>query len=589
VSGNSAGFLYGGGIYAGTVNLTNCTVSGNSAASGGGIYANDAISLQGSVVSGNYKTNGDEDEIYIGSTTQNGNGELVTDDSGPLGTGSTHYIIGIPSGGLSELMETESKNINGFVRDIGKLKDNGGEMLTILPATDSPMLDAIPVDVFESWFIPTAQPANDQRGAPFERLFGTGIDIGALEARYAAPPVITQQPEDTSLMLGQTDTSLKVVAVSSDSGMLSYQWYSNMAFSNIGGSEILGATGSSYTPPATALGELYYYVAVTNTTMGLDLNKSTTVSSAVTVTVNKRTPALALSADPPGSMALPGTVKLTATLSGAYPGVSGLDIVFIVDGVSVGMNATNASGMAVFVLTDPSPKTYSFGASFAGDGNNESADASIAYTVTQNTAKSYRITATSDALSAISPKGAVDVQKGANQTFIFSAAQGYSVSAVTVDGAPLSKEQIALGQYTFRNVSSNHTIDVKGVAGANVKVKIDTHEGKGRVEYSTDGGQFKPFTPDTVLPEFTDVIFRAVADDGYRFVKWETSSGTFITPEIILTIAGDMPQLEVFFEKENGADEQNDNIIWWALGAVALVVIVGLILVIFFRSGARTV
>ena len=57
VSGNSAGYGGGGGLYnnGGTATLTNCTVSGNSAADGGGgcINAVGTTTLTNCTVSGN--------------------------------------------------------------------------------------------------------------------------------------------------------------------------------------------------------------------------------------------------------------------------------------------------------------------------------------------------------------------------------------------------------------------------------------------------------------------------------------------------------------------------------------------------------
>jgi len=80
--------------------------------------------------------------------------------------------------------------------------------------------------------------------------------------------------------------------------------------------------------------------------------------------------------------------------------------------------------------------------------------------------KSYYITATSDAGSTISPKGVTVVQFEQNITFFFSAANGRSISSVTIDGVPLTQEQMDLGQYTFRSVIMNHFIDVKSKASS---------------------------------------------------------------------------------------------------------------------------
>jgi|GEM_PF-3376959 len=83
--------------------------------------------------------------------------------------------------------------------------------------------------------------------------------------------------------------TLSVAATVSDGGTLSYQWYSNTANSNSGGTEIDDATGTSYTVPdgtGTNAGTHYYYCVVTNTLSG-GTNK--TASSVASLTVGPKT------------------------------------------------------------------------------------------------------------------------------------------------------------------------------------------------------------------------------------------------------------------------------------------------------------
>jgi hypothetical protein len=67
----------------------------------------------------------------------------------------------------------------------------------------------------------------------------------------------------------------------------------------------------------------------------------------------------------------------------------------------------------------------------------------------------YTITASAGVNGSITPSGAVSVAQGANQTFTVSALPGYQVSTVTVDGVA-----VRAGDYTFINVTANHTIAV---------------------------------------------------------------------------------------------------------------------------------
>jgi len=79
--------------------------------------------------------------------------------------------------------------------------------------------------------------------------------------------------------------------------------------------------------------------------------------------------------------------------------------------------------------------------------------------------KLYYITASSDPNSVISPSGINTVSKGGSITFAFTAKDGYHISSVTVDGRPLSGDQIKRGNFTFSDVNSNHSINAISAAG----------------------------------------------------------------------------------------------------------------------------
>jgi hypothetical protein len=66
----------------------------------------------------------------------------------------------------------------------------------------------------------------------------------------------------------------------------------------------------------------------------------------------------------------------------------------------------------------------------------------------------YTISASSDAHTTLYPNGSVQVLSGNNQIFNYSAASGYFISSVLVDGNAVS----ITGNYTFTNVNTNHTI-----------------------------------------------------------------------------------------------------------------------------------
>ena len=68
----------------------------------------------------------------------------------------------------------------------------------------------------------------------------------------------------------------------------------------------------------------------------------------------------------------------------------------------------------------------------------------------------YIIKAIAGAGGRISPSGDVSVGEGGNQTFTFTPDKGYAVSNVRIDGQSIG----AAKSYTFKNVSTPHTIEV---------------------------------------------------------------------------------------------------------------------------------
>jgi gliding motility-associated-like protein len=77
-----------------------------------------------------------------------------------------------------------------------------------------------------------------------------------------AAPAITNQPTSSSVCEGGTPTLL-TVAYSNGTGTPTYQWFSNTTNSTAGGTAITGATNSSYSPPSTTVGTLFYYCQIT--------------------------------------------------------------------------------------------------------------------------------------------------------------------------------------------------------------------------------------------------------------------------------------------------------------------------------------
>ncbi|MCL2032057.1 MAG: hypothetical protein FWG96_02120, partial [Methanomassiliicoccaceae archaeon] len=197
--------------------------------------------------------------------------------------------------------------------------------------------------------------------------------------------------------------------------------------------------------------------------------------------------------------------------------------------------------------------------------------------------RQYRITATSDAGSTISPSGQVNVQRGSDQMFSFSAADGYVITAVIVDGVYLSQERVDLGYYTFNNVAANHSIEVKSET-ADITLIIDLMEGKGYAEYSVDGSEFVRYYDVITLPGGSDIVVRAVADKGYEFSRWVTPY-VETTPQISFQNVFGPLHLELYFSGSGSSSDPAISISEMFIIILLIVLLAAglLIFVIFYR------
>jgi len=169
ISENSAGFRDGGGIFAfESVTVTNSTISGNSAERNGGGISGSRITIESSIVAGNTDDGSAPDlrrdtrgrltvrYSLIGNNTGTGLAEA------PVGMPDANgNLIGGPTGGIIDPL-------------LGPLADNGGPTETHALLLGSPAINA-----GDPGF--ASPPEFDQRGAPFARVFGGRIDMGAYE------------------------------------------------------------------------------------------------------------------------------------------------------------------------------------------------------------------------------------------------------------------------------------------------------------------------------------------------------------------------------------------------------------------------
>lgn len=242
ISGNSSNGPGGGLLVLGAVTLSNSTVSGNAAGTGGGLYAGvppeppvakgsvgGQVTLLNTTIHGNTATApaitakgtgavlpGSGGGIAIGSgfvldarfatITQNGASDagggiwldpaatatlsdsIVAGNTAPLGpdiAGSItaqYSLVQDPAG--ATFIGAGTGNQTGLDPLLGPLQDNGGPTQTRMPLAGSPVIDS-----GDPAF--TAPPAFDQRGAPYPRIVNGVVDKGAVEASVPAPQLVS--------------------------------------------------------------------------------------------------------------------------------------------------------------------------------------------------------------------------------------------------------------------------------------------------------------------------------------------------------------------------------------------------------------
>lgn len=179
IANNSA--KLGGGIYnaqSSSATFINATVSDNTAStSGGGLY-NDifsSVSLANTLVARNTKT-----DIVTQMLQSNGS----TASGGPISSQGNN-LIGSTTGSTG-FVSSDLTNVSSSSLHLGYLANKGGATLVVELLTNSPARDAgNPANATDANGTPLLF---DQRGAPFDRISGPAVDIGAFEAVEPTPP-----------------------------------------------------------------------------------------------------------------------------------------------------------------------------------------------------------------------------------------------------------------------------------------------------------------------------------------------------------------------------------------------------------------
>jgi len=128
-------------------------------------------------------------------------------------------------------------------------------------------------------------------------------------------PVVAKNPANATYGWGAPLNALQVKATVPDGGVLSYQWYTNTAFSVTGGTAIAGGTQSTNMPDPEALklGENVAFVVVTNTRTGQTVN-TTSVPAVITIVPGRNAAAPRINTQPKDKLYFTGEALTPITV-----------------------------------------------------------------------------------------------------------------------------------------------------------------------------------------------------------------------------------------------------------------------------------
>ena len=366
------------------------------------------------------------------------------------------------------------------------------------------------------------------------------------------PPLITGQPLPKSVLVGATAT-FEIVAVS-QGGMLTYQWRRN-------GTPISGATGTSYTTPATATADngTAYSVRVSSS------NGTSATSNGAVLTVGAPQP-LAISAEPQNASASVGqSASFSVTVTG---GTSAPTYQWRRNGSSItGANAVSYTTPAT-TLADTGT-TYSV---VVGSGPESVTSGNATLTVTQPTGgNGYYLLASAGPLvlgtitfangdqsvptqavlavnTAAPGGGAVTVEPAGQTRFLFS-----NVIEGTINGNQVSNLRSRLGTYLkggrlykVDQVVANGTLPAPQLVSALATTQVCGDGGIPTSPTYANGNDF-------ANPQGSWLFFRGpgadmlcnTADDNYWAVRLD-----MVATDLARTLPGE-PQIDIL--AANGA------------------------------------
>ncbi len=244
------------------------------------------------------------------------------------------------------------------------------------------------------------------------------------------PPAVVVPPVSQTVIAGQ-DAHLSVTATGT--APLSYQWYQN-------GVAVSGANTSSYTAPATTVGNFVYSVVVSNVA-------GTVTTSTFTLTVNPIAPTLAFVAIAPqtyGNAAIPVSATSASTGAVTYSVVSGP--------ATISGNVVTLTGTGTVVLR----------ANQVANGNYAAATATTSFAVAQEVPTlAFAAIAPQTYGSAAFPVSATSASSGAVTYSVASGPATIAGNVVTLTGTGtvvLHANQVANGNYAAATATTSFAV-----------------------------------------------------------------------------------------------------------------------------------
>jgi large repetitive protein len=267
--------------------------------------------------------------------------------------------------------------------------------------------------------------------------------------QVVAPPTISTQPLNGVACQGGTTPDLSV-ALTGSTGTLSYQWFSNTTNANTGGTAIAGKTSPTFTPPATTIGTLYYYVEVTQSPSGCKIASNTATIQIVAQPAVTTQPADAF-------VCQNGT---TPDLTAAYTGGTGTPTYqWFSNTTNLNTGGTALAGKTAATFTPPTTAVgtlyYYVQISFATGGcttvtSNPAKIEVVAVTLTEVDTSRKNVLCFGDATGNITVRGSGGVKK---YTFTITGTD-YTGTAISLTSGPVDLELFSFstlkaGQYVL--------------------------------------------------------------------------------------------------------------------------------------------